>query len=263
MNMLRGFILLLQFFTRIPVPVKMEYDDRLYSRNIFLIPVVGLILGLPLFGIYTALAVNGDSRFLAAVLIVAGEVLLTGALHIDGLADSADGFFSYRDRERMLEIMKDSRIGTNGTLAVFMVLLLRVALLFSISPEKSAVMVLLMPVFTRLTIPWLAGVSVYARKEGMGGALVNSTGALQIVLSTAVTAAISIGVSLWLGFNLLHIPVLIAAIAVFAVALSRYSTMKIGGITGDVVGAGIETSEIFFLTAVLVLEKIPMEYLAI
>jgi len=260
MNIIKGFILLIQFFTRIPVPVKLKYDDRLYSRHIFLIPLVGLILGLPLCGIYYALAVNGDNRFLAAVLIVMAEIFLTGALHIDGLADSADGFYSYRDRERMLEIMKDSRIGTNGTLAIFMVLLLRVALIFSLPPERSAVMILLMPVFSRLTIPWLAGVSSYARKEGMGGALVNSTGAVQIVLATVVTGVISYGIWYVTGFNLLHIPILILVIAFFAITLSRYSTMKIGGITGDVVGAGIELSEIFYLSAVLVLSQMPEEF---
>ncbi len=261
--MFKGLILLIQFFTRIPLPFQVEYDPRLYSRNIFLIPLVGLILGFPLYGIYYLLAIQGNNPFLAAVLIVTAEIILTGALHIDGLADSADGFFSYRNREEMLEIMKDSRIGTNGTIAIFIVLLLRTGLIFSLTPATSGMIILLMPLFSRLTIPWLAGISQYARKEGMGESLVNTTGAFQIIMATTLSALLAGGVLYFTGGNLLHIPTLIVTIMLFTVLLSLYSKSKIGGITGDVIGAGVELSEIFYLTAALLVEKIPPEFFSL
>ncbi len=257
--MLRGLILLIQFFTRIPLPFQVEYDDKLYARNIFLIPLVGFILGFPLYGIYYFVALQGGNPFLAAVLIVTTEIVLTGALHIDGLADSADGFFSYRNREEMLEIMKDSRIGTNGTLAIFIVLLLRTGLLFSLCPNTAGIFILLMPLFSRLTIPWLAGISQYARKEGMGQSLVDTTGFFQIVMATTVSALVAGGVLYYRGGNLLHIPILIATMVLFTILLSQYSRSKIGGVTGDVIGAGVELSEIFYLAAILLLEKFPPE----
>ena len=101
--MIKGFIILLQFMTRIPVPVKVEYDEEKLGKAIKFFPLVGLIIGFFLFTVNFFAGKVTDNRQITAVIIIMAEILVTGLIHIDGLADTADGIFSYADKERMLE----------------------------------------------------------------------------------------------------------------------------------------------------------------
>ena len=133
--MVKGFIILLQFMTRIPVPVKVEYDEEKLGKAIKFFPLVGLIIGFFLFTVNFFAGKVTDNRQITAVIIIMAEILVTGLIHIDGLADTADGLFSYADKERMLEIMKDSRIGTNGTVALILYFLAKTVFLAAVKPE--------------------------------------------------------------------------------------------------------------------------------
>ena len=127
---MKRFIGLLQFMTRIPIKADMGFDEEFY-KSIVYFPLVGFVIGLISF-IIGSLAIKIFDPFLTSILIVAGEVILTGGLHIDGLGDTFDAIYSNRDKERMLEIMKDSRLGTNSLLAILFLVLIKVGLLNSI-----------------------------------------------------------------------------------------------------------------------------------
>ena len=129
---LNGFLLNLRFLTRIPVPVKVEYDDRAFAAGSAFAPIIGLLIGLIMVGVYLVCAPL-DKRALAVFLAMAAGIAVTGGLHLDGLADTFDGLFSYRDKERVLAIMKDSRLGTSGAIALFLVLMLKYLLLVSLA----------------------------------------------------------------------------------------------------------------------------------
>ena len=129
--MFKMFLMQIQFLTRIPLPVKIKFDEKRFAKSMILSPLTGLLIGLILGGVYYLAQMTGK-QFFAVVMVVIAEVLITGGLHLDGLADTFDGIFSNRPKNKILAIMKDSRIGTNGTIALILAILCKTALLFSI-----------------------------------------------------------------------------------------------------------------------------------
>jgi adenosylcobinamide-GDP ribazoletransferase len=248
---INGFILNLQFLTRIPVPVKVEYNDRAFAAGSVFAPMIGLLIGLITAGIYL-LSGMMDKRPLAVLLAMAAEIAVTGGLHLDGLADTFDGLFSYRERERVLAIMKDSRLGTSGAIGLFLVLILKYIMLVSLPDTYIAVCLAAMPVLSRMSISWSAGLSPYARKgeKSMSAGLVERTGPVEIIISTTLTFIICV-----LLLKLAAVPLVMIIIA-FTLVMVLYVKSRIGGITGDVIGAVIELSEVVFLLSVLVLDKL-------
>ena len=122
---MKGFLLLLSFMTRIPMP-KIDYDEEKLGKSMKLFPLVGIVIGFILlfFSIVFSYVLSNlsFSAFLPIIILVVilTDLISTGALHLDGLADTFDGIFSYRSKHKMLEIMKDSRLGSNGALALIL-----------------------------------------------------------------------------------------------------------------------------------------------
>ncbi len=240
---MKGLMLLFQFMTRLPVPGKHDYDAEEMGRSFKYFPIVGMVIGVILWGAYLALANFIDNRYALALLVVLLEVVLTGGLHLDGLADTFDGIFSYRSKHRMLEIMRDSRLGANGALALIIGFLLKIFLLV----EVGFPVLLIMPVIARLNSVVNAGVAKYARPTGMGKALVANTNAAGVVVATVLTA----------GFTLVAAPVLEGSIAgwlltipvamILGAYFAKLMERKIGGITGDTMGAVVELTEVVVL----------------
>jgi adenosylcobinamide-GDP ribazoletransferase len=246
-----GFVLQVQFLTRFPLPLRVEFIGRAFARGVIFAPLIGLLIGAVSIGVYILTGFIG-SRMLAVFCAVVAGIVSTGGLHLDGLADACDGLFSSRDRDGMLRIMKDSRIGTNGVVALI-VLILGKLLLFSALSEKSMLAcILIMPVLSRMTIAWSAGLSKYAGMStgGPASGLIEHTGAVEIVLTTIVSLVPGV-----LVFKLKALSLAMVMIA-YTLAVNLYAKRKIGGITGDVIGAVIETSEAVFLLAVLIMERI-------
>jgi adenosylcobinamide-GDP ribazoletransferase len=156
----RRFILMLQFMTAIPIKVNVKADREDFGKGLATAPAVGLIIGI-LLACAGSLVKLLFPVSVSAVIVFACYIALTGGLHLDGLGDTADGLFSNRPRERVLEIMKDSRVGTNAVLAVVIVLLLNSSILSSMGGEM-AIALLLMPVAGRIGSVIGAGISKYA-----------------------------------------------------------------------------------------------------
>lgn len=199
------------------------------GQSAWAFPIVGLIVGAIAAGIMTAL--TGLNPHLAAGLTVAATVLITGGLHEDGLADLADGFGGGRDKARKLAIMRDSRIGSYGTLALILVLGLRVQALALVAGQGSAIWGLIaIEAASRASLPLVLRIMPAARADGLGhGASQVSWLRVGIALAVGIASLTLIGgmAAVWI----------LATIALVVAALSWLALGQIGGQTGDVLGA--------------------------
>ena len=242
--MIKGFIILLQFMTRIPIPVKIEYDEEKLGKSIKYFPLVGLIIGFFLFAVNFLAGKVIENRQITAVVVIIAEILITGLIHIDGLADTADGLFSYADKERMLEIMKDSRIGTNGTVALILYFLSKIVFLAAVKPEY----ILLYPIISRLSTSINAGLGEYARKKGMSNGIIEKNGKKEAVISVVITAVLSFAVLRFKGLIVMALAIL------FILLFMKNVKRKIDGITGDTMGASLELTGILVLFVGIILK---------
>jgi adenosylcobinamide-GDP ribazoletransferase len=226
------------FLTRLPLGTQAEVSERLLGRSLAWFPLVGLALGALLAGTAHLLQGSFPPAVLAALLIVL-LVAVTGALHLDGVADVADGCYGLRDRESRLRIMKDSRVGAMGVVAVASVMLLKFAALFAMPPERLLPALLIAPAGGRWLSCALAVTSSYARPEGgTGGAFVAHAGSRELLLASVILAAAALAL-FGAGGGLL----LLAAFALQLWGWRSYSRHKLGGVTGDVLGAACEWCE--------------------
>jgi len=242
--MIKEFIILLQFMTRIPVPIKVEYDEEKLGKSIKYFPLVGLIIGFFLFAVNFLAGKVTENRQITAVIVITAEILITGLIHIDGLADTADGLFSYAGKEKMLEIMKDSRIGTNGTVALILYFLSKIVFLAAVKPEY----ILLYPIISRLSTSINAGLGEYARKKGMSNGIIEKNGKKEAIISMVITAVLSFAVLRFKGLIVLVLAIL------FILLFMKNVEKKIDGITGDTMGASLEFTGILVLFAGIILK---------
>lgn len=230
-----SFLLMLSFFTRIPVGKHVEYSNERFIKGIVLFPLTGFVVGiflvLPKF-------LSIASRPIEAILIITLYLFLTGAIHIDGLTDSLDGLFSNRDPNRILEIMKDSRIGSFGAIGLILYFLI----FFSTIQIVDFRWLFLMPFMGKVNGFVAAGVSSYARSEGgMGKLFIEGIGpwnAFSYASMMLVISYLILG-----GFGLLASLMTL----MFTILMARWIFTKIGGMTGDTIGLVIEVSQCVFL----------------
>lgn len=229
----QAFLTALQFLTRIRFceQTNLTVDD--FGRSTRYFTIIGLILG----GIYFWLGKGmlyllGSANLVIAMLVLL-PVCLTGGLMLDGFMDTADGVFSGRDRERQLEIMKDSRVGSFGAIALGSLLLINWSALRDIPLEVIPIVLLLMPLIGRLAMVMVITAFPYARKEGMGKIFAARANKWTLMFAglIVILAVIPFGVT----------AILALAIGLFtAWFLADWLTDKLGGLTGDTYGA-IET----------------------
>lgn len=243
-----AFLSALAFLTPVRVPERWCGGQRGLRGAPAFFPVVGAVIG----GVAAAITFGLDQvlpALAASVVVVLVLVAASRGLHIDGLADTADGLFSARPRDRVLEIMRDSHIGTMGVVAVAGVLLLKVALLSSVEGSLRWQMVLLAPIAGRCALLLVMSVFPYARPEG-GLATVFVSGRRRAVLLAAWAVA-ALFVAGWLCASKRGLVAAGAALAA-ALLLGWYVYRRVGGYTGDTLGASSEVVEIVpFLVAVI------------
>ncbi|QEK11805.1 adenosylcobinamide-GDP ribazoletransferase [Crassaminicella thermophila] len=241
---MKKFILMVQFLTRIPINVYLKVDEKDFSDGIKYFPLVGLIIGMFIVSFYY-IGYNIGGGFLASIMAVVIEVFITGGLHLDGLGDTFDGIYSNRSKDKMLEIMKDSRLGTNAALAIFLTILLKIALIYSLHIPNVYPVLLLMPVFSRLCIVYGARFSVYARTSGMGNMFIGKTNNKHVIIAMLISSLLSF-LNFW-SFPFIFIGLL------FSIFYIRHISSKIGGMTGDTLGALCELSELVYLFYVVII----------
>lgn len=251
---MRGFLFALGFLTRMPVPTAVFALADGQARSLPWYPAVGALLGAVLAGL--AWLLPSEAPLLTAAVVVAAWAWLTGGLHLDGLADSADAWVGgLGDRARTLAIMKDPRSGPAGVVALVLVLLLKfasLASLLALRPDLAVLALLLAPMLARASLVEALLHLPYVRANGIGQGLPDaSRAACHASLVATLAACIVPGVLHWPPRLPLLLPGVVALLATVVVAMAwrRVCRRRLGGITGDTCGAQTEAVEAAVLLA--------------
>lgn len=234
---MKGLLAAIRFLTILPMPGTWGTASSDLARSVPFFPVVGLLLGAVAAAIAWAVAPLVPPM-VAAVLIVVLLMAFSGCLHLDGLSDTADGFLSSRARERIMEIMRDSRTGAMGVIAVVTVLLTKFAALASLPADRLWPAVLLMPLAGRSAMVVHMALLPYARPNGLGSVFYERRPRLAAIWAAGVLAVAACGVLAVRGL------VVWAASIGITLVLAAYVRHKIGGATGDTFGAVCEIIEV-------------------
>lgn len=243
--MMRGFLVAVAFLTILPARFRQMPSLETVARSRFWFPVVGLLLG-GLLGGWTARVGTFASPPLGAFLVLAVWVGVTGALHIDGVADCCDGLFGGSTPENRLRIMKDPRVGTFGAVGMTMLLLGKYSALHELLGLPAAGWTVAAAVAAaRCLALCLAAGARYPRPEGTGKLLVEAIRPTEgILYFFAAVASVGVMAPTWetrigaLGATVLAL-----------LGLRGLAQRRLGGVTGDCLGAGIELAELVFLLA--------------
>jgi adenosylcobinamide-GDP ribazoletransferase len=229
--------------TRLPLPVPRDAPPERQRAAVWAYPVAGALIGLIVAGAFGAAVSIGLSGAMAAAIALAASALLTGCLHEDGLADTADGLGGGGTKERKLEIMRDSRIGTFGVMALVAAFALKWSALASLEiPSYAAPALIVAHATARGILPVMLLSLGPAREEGLGAAAARPPLAACLV---AIGLSAAFPPLLWpLEAALLAIAAALAAVALVGFLAER----QIGGHTGDVLGAAEQAAEIAILT---------------
>lgn len=243
-----AFLLAVQFLTRLPVPGSTLWSpDRMAAMPRWM-PAVGMLIGL-LTGLAYLAAVQVFAPLLAALLSTALSLMLTGALHEDGLADTCDGLGGGATRDRALEIMRDSRIGTYGAAALGMMLGAKVLALGSLPVAVVLPALVAAHAASRASAVVVIATSAYVRDQGAGRALAGGTSCRALVLPLGIAALACLPL-LW-AVPAMGLSCAVAGLVLGHLLVRRWFERRLGGHTGDCLGAVQQCSEIGFLLGLL------------
>lgn len=240
---MKNFLLALQFLTILPVRIKGDVDEKDFGRSLLYFPLVGLLIGLVLatFAFF--------SRFLSplvqAAMILILSVVMTGGIHLDGFADTCDGFYGNKSKEDILRIMKDTPVGAMGVAGIVCLLLLKFALIASIPVNRLCPGLIFMAVFSRWCQVLACYASSYARQEGKAKYFIEKASEQEFLIGTLLTVALFFFLKGFQGI------VILCASFLLIVLFMNYFKSKINGMTGDTIGALSEVAEVVMLFAVL------------
>lgn len=233
---------MVQFLTRININKNLECSEENFRWGAVFMPVIGLIIGGIQWIVYKLLIYILPVSVSVVFTILAG-IMLTGAMHIDGLGDMCDGFFAFKGKDKVIEIMKDSRVGTYSCIAVVMDILIKYSLFYCIVLRFSAA-IIVAPVISRLSTLFLVAIGKPAKSTGTGNLFMDAVNISQFIVGLVITTAILLFVVVVNPkYSILFIMSAILASFIF----SLYCKKKIGGLTGDLLGANNEVIEILIL----------------
>ncbi|MFC2729520.1 MAG: adenosylcobinamide-GDP ribazoletransferase [Centipeda sp. (in: firmicutes)] len=227
---MNSFLVGLQFLTRIHIARQTVWTAEDFGRSTRFFPLVGLVLGICYALAAWLLVYFIGMRTLTAVLLLILPLLLTGGLHADGFMDTADGVFSGRERERKLEIMKDSRVGSFGVVSFVLLMFLQFALLLDMHPFLLVPALFIMPIIGRMAMVLAIACFPYARADGMGKTFADMADRKTIVTASVMTVVFVLPCGL-----LASVALMLGVL--FALLFCRAMTTTLGGVTGDVYGA--------------------------
>ncbi|MBP6323203.1 MAG: adenosylcobinamide-GDP ribazoletransferase [Fusobacteriaceae bacterium] len=245
---MKGLIALFKFTTRLPLGNSSNFTEDGVGKSMKFFPLVGIILGLIMYTAHTLLSLYINSSLVIAAVIVVIYVILTGALHLDGLSDTFDGIFSYRSKQRMLEIMKDSRVGANGVIVLVLYFILNIIFLADLESIDlpMGAFILLYPVVGRMNTVINCATAPYARTSGMAKDFVEQTDYKGFLISFLITMGYAYAVLTYFKLDI-SIIAIVPIMAILGYYFARLMTRKIGGVTGDTLGAVLELTQVVML----------------
>ena len=248
---MRAFLIGLQFLTRISIVRQEVWTEEDFGASVRWFPLIGAVLGLIYGGVaglfFLILPSYGITLpiHITTALLLLLTILMTGGLFCDGFMDTMDGIFSGRSRDRMLEIMKDSRVGSNGIMAFTALIMMEWAVLLDIRPELIPMTLFIMPIISRLVVVTAITRFPYARPTGMGKAFAMYAGKHALGFALLCTLILTLPLGLCAALAL-------AVGLLFGLCFNRYVTGILGGVTGDTYGAAAVLTELVVLLTMLV-----------
>lgn len=248
--MMRTFLSAVQFLTIIPIGIYSKEQKKHLSASTVYFPLVGLGLGVILVGLNALMLPLGLPSLVRAVFLVVSLTVLTGGLHLDGLADTFDGFLSRKSAAEMLKIMRDPHVGVMGVLSVISIILVKISILASLQANGLNRALILMCVLSRFSLTELIFLFPYVRTAGKGRVFFSD--------KNRTLFAVSAGVSLLcaLVFWQLKGVLLFFLAAVFVYCAGKYCVSRLGGMTGDTLGAVSEVVEGLVLLVILIFREV-------
>lgn len=251
----RTFLLALGFFTRIPVPSFTDFQETDLNHSVKYFPLIGILIG-----VVGAASFYSMQLFLPQAIAIltsmAVTIYLTGALHEDGLADSADGLGGGWEREQILTIMQDSRLGTYGAIALFLMLLSKFQVLSAMPPVFVAILLVVGHALSRLSAVWLMATASYVKSAGKAKPMATKLNIQQLIIANIfgwlpllIISVLFVNDAHMMGAKFLLFTLLpvIAAWLWWRTKLIK----KLGGYTGDTLGAMQQMSELVFYMGAL------------
>ncbi|MFC1918848.1 adenosylcobinamide-GDP ribazoletransferase [Chloroflexota bacterium] len=248
------FLAALSFLTSIPLPRRFSVKTGEAGRSTAYFSLVGAIIGLLLAGLNWI-----SSLFLPPALVngllIAFLVLITGALHLDGLADTCDGIAGHKTTEDRWQVMHDSRSGAFGIIGIFLLLLIKYVSLNCVPPTLLMATLVLMPVVSRWVMVYAIFAYPYARPEGLGKVFKQRANWQSFVIATILTLAVITGLSCLANDRYFYLTALAITFITWVIALpiAAYLKRKFAGLTGDTYGAINEVAEVCVLIIVCLL----------
>jgi adenosylcobinamide-GDP ribazoletransferase len=234
----------LQFLT--VIPVKRRFSAKQLGRSTAYFPVVGIVIGLILAALNYLLSLVLPSGVVNALLVVS-LVVLSGGLHLDGLADTCDGLAKHGTPDERRRVMHDSRVGGFGVIGIALVLLVKYVSLNSLPSSLVMFSLIIAPIISRWTMVYAIFAYPYGRASGLGKAFKEATGWQELVIATIVTLALAAGLLKLAGVAILF------AVWLLTMTIAIYLKRKFAGLTGDTYGAINEVAEstVFILLSLL------------
>ena len=247
--MIRDFLAAVSFLTRLPAGRWFAFGPKDVARSARWFPLVGGLVG-AIGAAALALLTKLFPPFVCAVLVTGLVAFLTGAMHLDGLADTADGFGGGRTPDDVLRIMRDHAIGSYGGVALVLAIALKVVSISALLDARRAVTaIILAPVLGRWSSVLLSSTQAYARPAtdtaGTAGAPTRLVGKVELLIATVTVVIFALLLHPLAGF------VSLGAVGILSAAWAWICRQKIRGITGDTLGACIEASECLVLLVFL------------
>lgn len=247
-KVLNNFLLMVQFLTRININRSLDCQEENFKWGSIFMPVIGLVIGGIQWILYKLLINILPINISVTTVILAG-IVLTGAMHMDGFGDMCDGFFAFKGRDKIIEIMKDSRVGTYSCIAIVMDILFKYNLLCYIVQGFSAA-IIVAPVISRLSTLFLVAVGKPAKSTGTGNLFIDAVNISQFFIGTLITAGILLFV---VAINPEYSVLLMILAIMISFVFYLYCRRKIGGLTGDLLGANNEIIEISILVLISII----------
>ncbi|QFF97902.1 adenosylcobinamide-GDP ribazoletransferase [Psychrobacillus glaciei] len=247
---MKGLLLALQFFTIIPVHKNLPMEKQQISVMYSLFPWIGASIGA-----FASISLYFEwSTLMTGFTVVFLGILLSGGLHMDGFIDTSDAFFSYKDRLKRLEILDDPRVGAFGVMAVVLLVIGKVIIVSEVLAAESfhGIFILLIPFFSRAILTMLFGLTRSAKESGLAHFFKQKMNVNVVLLTTLCNFFIGLFLIGWFTDWLIAIT-FATVLIVFICLFRRWAWKNFGGITGDLLGASVEVSEVVLWMTLLLL----------
>lgn len=245
-NVLIGLLLCFQFFTSFPIRKELPMNKKTVTSMFAMMPFMSLLMGFSVcILVYLNEAYFHFSPLFLAIIIVVFNLVMTGGLHLDGWIDLSDAFFSYRDREKRLEILSDSRVGAFGAISLVVMILLKIGVLYELLIQQLEPILLffvIIPFLCRIAMLLYFNTTANVKNEGLAAYFKNNVDRKTLWIFVYVYIGLFFMVSFIV--NSLLMVLLLISMFIFYLLYRKWTKHHFGGLTGDLLGALYEGMEL-------------------